>query len=569
MLDDLLSDVDLYWPDDKPYQVYEGQETRYSAWLAIKAYPGTTTGRMIDDLFRVRAEFNLFQSVEVLSRDAGIAHANDLERNTLSFSESGGEILLELQEVKERLTGGDLAMCRHGFAVEVLGDTPDVLEWNVRAVIQAVEFHGIRVKRETLNQEPLFWSTWPGLEAHNVRARMITTENLSDFVSLATLGEGLDSCSWGPMPVTRFRTESGSEYGFTFHQSPAPRDLGHTLIIGSAGSGKTTLISFLVALCQKFPKMRTVVLDRLHGMEVMCRMLGGTYADFGDGVAFNPFHLNDTDENRRFLRQMLELLAGTDTAEHRELINHAVDQAYRMPKADRCLDELRGAFGLARPGSLQERLSEWYSEGTNGGFFSSRKDSLSFDRRFVGFDMTTLLQMPKVLGPVAHYLFHRLNMAVLQDPGPFLIFIDEVMNYLNDKAMAPHILQTIREIRKLDGVAVLAAQEAESVLEHPEGDLLMRSIATLLLYPAPTADAEHYMDGFGLTETEFAWIKSPGNGRQVMLKRPLTGESAILDVDLAPLGEMLKVFDSSSTAVRELNTLRRTRSDWRNAYLDG
>src|SRR5690625_3573065 len=79
-LDDLLSDVDLYLPDDKPYQVYEGQETRYSAWLAIKAYPGTTTGRMIDDLFRVRAEFNLFQSVQVLPREAGIAHANDLER---------------------------------------------------------------------------------------------------------------------------------------------------------------------------------------------------------------------------------------------------------------------------------------------------------------------------------------------------------------------------------------------------------------------------------------------------------------------------------------------------------
>ena len=154
-----------------------------------------------------------------------------------------------------------------------------------------------------------------------------------------------------------------------------------------------------------------------------------------------------------------------------------------------------------------------------------------------------------------------------KDPGPFVVFVDEVLNYLNEPATAPHVLRSIREIRKQEGVAILAAQEAEAVIEHPMGPDLLKSIATLVLYPAPTAEREHYVKGFGLTDAEFDWIQKP-HQRKAMIKRPNTGESAILDVDLKPIGRGLKVFDSSTKAVRKLNDLRRSTTDWREAFLE-
>lgn len=567
MLDDLLSDTDLFWPEDKPYQEYLGQTKRFSAWLAIKTYPGTTSGALIDDLFRTRAEFNLFQSVSVLEKDSSEALVQDLQNNVASFIKAGNELMLELNEVRERIAADEIACCRHGWALEVTAPTPGQLEQSVQNITRAVEAHGVRIKRETLNQEPLFWSTWPGLEHHNVRSRVVTTENMSDFATFATIGEGFDSCSWGPMPVTRFRTEAGSEYGFTFHQSPAPQELGHTLVIGGSNAGKTTLMSFLIAMSMKFPGFRGMCLDRLHGMEVMTRMLGGEYTDFSEHSGFNPFQLDDDPENRKFLANVLEMLGQPTDQEERKKIHFAIEQAYRLPKPDRCLDNLINVFGLDEPNTIRARMEEWTTNKPLGGFFSARKDSLSFDKRLVGFDMTLLLNMPRVLGPVANYLFHRLDLVVRKDPGPFVVFVDEVLNYLNEPATAPHVLRSIREIRKQEGVAILAAQEAEAVIEHPMGPDLLKSIATLVLYPAPTAEREHYVKGFGLTDAEFDWIQKP-HQRKAMIKRPNTGESAILDVDLKPIGRGLKVFDSSTKAVRKLNDLRRSTPDWREAFLE-
>src|SRR5690606_25088260 len=132
---------------------------------------------------------------------------------------------------------------------------------------------------------------------------------------------------------------------------------------------------------------------------------------------------------------------------------------------------------------------------------------------------------------------------------------------------APHILRSIREIRKQDGVAILAAQEAAAIIEHPMGKDLLKSIATYVLYPAPTAEREHYVKGLGLTDAEYEWLLRLHN-RQVLVKRTRTGECVIFDLQLNPLGRVLKVFVASTRAVKKLEQLRRCRTAWQEALLE-
>ena len=76
------------------------------------------------------------------------------------------------------------------------------------------------------------------------------------------------------------------------------------------------------------------------------------------------------------------------------------------------------------------------------------------------------------------------------------------------------------------------------------------------------------MDGLGLNQAEFDWIKVPKK-RQVLIKRK-GGESVILDVDLSPLGRYLKIFDSGASAIRRCNDLRKGKlDDWKETYLNG
>jgi type IV secretion system protein VirB4 len=61
---------------------------------------------------------------------------------------------------------------------------------------------------------------------------------------------------WGPA-VTVLNTTSGTPYFFNFHV----RDVGHTMIIGPTGAGKTVLLNFLCAQAQKF-NPRTFFFDK-------------------------------------------------------------------------------------------------------------------------------------------------------------------------------------------------------------------------------------------------------------------------------------------------------------------
>lgn len=568
VFDDLIAGTDLFWPEGKEHQEYIGSRKRYSAWLAIKVYPNKPSGHMLDLLFRLPRDLSLHQSFQFMTKEEAKRYIEDWMKYQRSFIRFGEIIDLELREAMNRVESEEIKLCEHAYALQVFGDSEADLNRAVEEVEKAIISRGITVARERAPkaQELLFWSIFPEREHLNTRARPITSENAANFVTFSSIGEGLDRCSFGDEPVTMFRTLTGSDYSFTFHASPEPMGLGHTVIVGGSNSGKTTLISFLLACCRRYPKFRALAFDRFHGMEVMTRLLGGDYEDFGGESRLNPLHLPDNQNNRSFLAHWFEVLTEQSNDAARAEINLAIDQAYRLDSADRRLEEIATAFGLKKSGSVRAALEKWLPDGQFGHFFNGKRDALSFDKWLVTLDATTILDLPEVLGSMTLYLFHRLRMTVLDDPGPYCIFIDEMNKYLETAAFGPGIRNLGQEIRKTDGVLIGAVQEASSLLENEYGRKLIDNTATYLLFPSATAEHEHYVKGLGLTESEFKWIKTPSK-RLVMVKRR-EGESTIINVDLSAIGNYLKVFDSAATSVRRLNTLRKQRSEeWRNAYL--
>ncbi|GAA8631599.1 hypothetical protein oki200_02860 [Helicobacter pylori] len=101
-----------------------------------------------------------------------------------------------------------------------------------------------------------------------------------------------------------FKNQNGSAHFFNF-QAKQGRDrndnvVGHTMIIGSTGSGKSTFISFLIANLLTKYDMSVVALDRMNGLEIMTDFFEGQYntANTDGGFYINPFSLKDTEENR-------------------------------------------------------------------------------------------------------------------------------------------------------------------------------------------------------------------------------------------------------------------------------
>jgi type IV secretion/conjugal transfer VirB4 family ATPase len=393
----------------------------------------------------------------------------------------------------------------------------------------------------------------------------LTSENAAHLASFATVGEGLDTCSWGDAPVTSFKTLSGSEYGFTFHSSPTSKAPGHTLILGGTNSGKTTLISFLLSQCFKYPNFRVLAFDRLHGLEVTTRMHDGIYIDVVDGVSINPVMLPNDAETKAFLSSWFQVLTGKTDDAATDAIGHAIDQLFTLDPKERSLPNIADAFGLNQQGTMRRSMERWLT-GPLSHFFTGKDDLLDFSRPLVTFDMTTLLDLPEVLAPLAYYLFHKLLVSS-RDKGGYIVFVDELPKYLASPVFAPKIEMLLQEIRKTDGAFVGAAQSADSILNSPSAAKFLTNIETYIFYPDPRASKAHYIDALGLNESEFHWLTAGNKPREALIKRK-SGESTIVNVDLLPLGHYLKAFDSSVDAVSHAKQLMEAHGDaWKTAFL--
>ena len=565
VLDGLLSGTSLKWPMRSRYQIYESDKERFSGWLYIKMPARETNHQLLEKLFELKIELSIYQTIAMVSKSAAMRFLADKERNVSAFVKDPEIIQLELAAVKQDVQADNISIMSHRWAIEVFGGSKEDLEDHITVVKNAIESFGYRTVRERINQEALFWSRFPEYQKLNCRQRFPTSENVPHFASFANVGEGHSKCSWGPAPVTKFKTRSSSDHSFIFHISPEKSVLGNTLVIGGTGSGKTALTSFLLSQSFKFPNFRVLAFDRLAGMKIFTAMHDGEYQNFGaKSMPIAPLQLNDTAANRAFLGQWFQLLTGKGDEQSLHTISNAIANIFELDKKERTLSNVSDAFGLKDPGSIRAALGRWLPGGAYESFFNGKKDALSFENRLVTFDMTALLDNPDILGPMAYYLFHKLFLSA-RDDGGYAVFVDELGKYLNSEIFAPKIAMMLEEIRKTNGVFIGAIQEAGTVLDHAIAPKIKNNIGTYILFPEPRAEKKHYIEELRLNQTEYDWIKKPHH-RQVLVKRR-DGQSVVLNIDLKPLGPLLRVFDSSSDAIREMENIRKKKDDWKKGFL--
>jgi len=139
-------------------------------------------------------------------------------------------------------------------------------------------------------------------------------------------------------------------------------DVGHTLVLGATGSGKSFLLNFLVTHAQKYEPL-TVIFDLGHSYRKLATLMEGSYLELGlrqRDLRINPFALDPTPENLHFLHAFVRvLLEGADSyrlsdVEDRELYE-AIENLYVLEASQRRLFTLANLL----PRALAGRLSKW------------------------------------------------------------------------------------------------------------------------------------------------------------------------------------------------------------------
>ncbi len=565
LLDDLLFGTDIYFPKSKKYQEYQGAtKKKYSGWLVIKMPANLSGPDLLASLMQLKYNFSIYQTFSAFSKDASLRYLDDKMRNASIFLKSAEIIQLEIAEAAQKVQSDQINLIRHRWSLEIFANTIEDLKQAMSEISNQIEFSGYRVDYEKINVEALFWSRFPGMESLNPRQRNITSENAADWSSMDAVGQGLNRCSWGDY-ISSFKTGAGGVYSFTFHATLDKMALGNTIVIGGTGTGKTTLISFLISQCFKYQNFRALLFDRLRGLEIFTRFHNGIYLDFLEGIEVNPLQLQDSGVTRTFLSQFFQMLLPSFTSQNDiKIIDDAVRQIMTLQKTERNINNIADAFGLGGEDTIRNALNKWLTEGSNGAYFAGKKDALEFSA-LTTFDMTYLLESPDILGPMTYYIFHRLLQAARTDGG-YIVFLDEMANYLKSSVFTPKVEMLLQEIRKTDGVLVGAVQDAGTILDHEIAPKILNNTETYILFSEPRAQEKHYIEGLGLNEREFIWLKED-HPRHILVKRK-SGESVILNVDLSSLNGYLKIFNSDASEVKRLNDFRKAGGDWKNEFLE-
>ena len=334
------------------------------------------------------------------------------------------------------------------------------------------------------------------------------------------------------------------------------QDVGHTLILGMTGSGKSFLCNFLVTHAQKY-EPRTFIFDLGGSYRMLTQLFGGSYMQVGiekRSFTINPFSLPPSEENLHFLFSFVKVLiesSGTFRMkdQHERELYGQVASMYHIDPQQRRLMTLVNIL----PKDLEPHLARWVQGGQYGALFDNVEDNLSF-APFQTFDFEGLDKYPQILEPLLFYILHRAN-ASIYDPGlatTFKLFLlDEAWRFLKNPTIKDYIVEALKTWRKRNAAMILATQSSVDLTRNEMLQIVAESCGTLMFLANPRMDKQAYKTLFHLNDAEAQLIAGLEPKKQMLVKRP----------DLAKVVQ-LNVSDKGLLALHELGLRQRTQAGY-------
>ncbi|MFN5567222.1 MAG: conjugal transfer protein TrbE [Bradyrhizobium sp.] len=473
--------------------------------LTIVGFPTATTPGLLDDLNRLAFPYRWSTRAILLDKTDATKLLTKIRRQWFAKRKSIAAILKEVMtneasvlvdtDAANKAADADMALQELGAdvagmayvtaTITVWDADPRLADEKLRLAEKVIQGRDFTAMVETVNAVDAWLGSLPGHAYANVRQPPVSTLNLAHMIPLSAVWAGPERDEhFGAPPLLYGKTEGSTPFRLSLHVG----DVGHTLVVGPTGAGKSVLLALMALQFRRYGNSQVFAFDFGGSIRAAALAMGGDWHDLGGGltegsdtsVSLQPLAcIDDTYERAWAADWIVAILMRegiTITPEVKEHLWTALTSLASAPVEERTIT---GLCVLLQSNDLKQALRPYCVGGPYGRLLDAESEHLG-SADVQAFEIEGLVgtgAAPAVLA----YLFHRIGDRL--DGRPTLLIIDEGWLALDDEGFAGQLRDWLKTLRNKNASVIFATQSLSDIDGSNIAPAIIESCPTRLLLP--------------------------------------------------------------------------------------
>jgi type IV secretion/conjugal transfer VirB4 family ATPase len=382
--------------------------------------------------------------------------------------------------------GADAVSAGYATLTIVVAEPSDAAaDENVRQIQQVADGLGFVTEVESVNAIEAWLGGLPGQVYADVRRPILLSPSLAHLLPLSAVWAGPPrNAHLNAPPLMLTATDGATPFRLNLHVG----DVGHTMIVGPTGAGKSVLLSTLAAQWLRYgdgdpARAQIYLFDKGKSSRATMLGLGGDFFDLGEegALALQPLACVDDDaEGAWALDWLADCIAAAGVSVSPDL-KAELWRALAVLASREARDRTITLFAaLVQDPGVRAALQPFTHAGPYGRLLDADRSTLGYGA-LQAFEMDDLLRRPVAARAVLGVLFRALERRF--DGRPTLLLLDEAWLFLKDSAFAAQIQDWLKTLRKRNVAVVFASQELADVEASPIASTIIEACATRIFLP--------------------------------------------------------------------------------------
>ena len=473
--------------------------------LTVVGFPTATHPGILDELNRLAFPYRWSTRAILLDKTEAVKLLTKIRRQWFAKRKSIAAIVKEVMtneastlvdsDAANKAADADMALQALGSddvgqayvtaTVTVWDEDPGLAAEKLRLVEKVIQGRDFTCMPEGVNALEAWLGSVPGHAYANVRQPPVSTLNLAHIIPLSAVwaGPARDEHFQAP-PLLFGKTEGSTPFRLSLHVG----DVGHTLIVGPTGAGKSVLLSLMAMQFRRYRKSQIFAFDFGGSIRTAAIAMGGDWHDLGGSLSAGSEHsvslqplaqIDDRSERAWAAEWVAAILAKegvTIDPTAKEHVWSALTSLASSPVRERTIT---GLAVLLQSTALKQALQPYCVGGPSGRLLDAESEQLG-SAPVQAFETEGLIgagAAPAVLT----YLFHRIEGRL--DGRPTLLIIDEGWLVLDDPAFAQQLREWLKTLRKKNASVVFATQSLSDIDGSNIAPAIVESCPTRIFLP--------------------------------------------------------------------------------------